>query len=98
VAYKSAEAALADPGLSHADCLMVDVQLSGMNCFALRDRLLREGIQTPCRFITAHADHNSLEWTRSLANHPCIVKPFDEAQLLAAIQGLLTDRSVPSNT
>ena len=90
-AYESAESALAAPDLTSADCLVIDVQLSGMNGFALRDRLLREGIRIPCLFITAHADNNSLEWTRSLANHPCVVKPFDEAQLLGAIQALLKD-------
>jgi FixJ family two-component response regulator len=96
VAYESAEAALADPELSRADCLVLDVQLSGMNGFALRDRLLRDGNQTPCLFITAHAGDNSPDWIRSVGNHPCVIKPFDESQLLAAIQTLLENRRLPS--
>lgn len=96
VAYESAEAALADSGLSQADCLVLDVQLSGMNGFSLRDRLLRDGIQTPCIFITAHAETNSPEWIRSVGNQACVIKPFDEAQLLSAIQTLLENRGQPA--
>jgi FixJ family two-component response regulator len=95
-AYESAEAALADPELSRADCLVLDVQLSGMNGFALRDRLLRDGIRVPCLFITAHAETNSPEWIRSVGNHPCVAKPFDEAQLMAAIQSLLENHDQPA--
>ena len=39
--YESAESALADSDLPRVDCLLLDVQLSGMNGFALRDSLLR---------------------------------------------------------
>jgi FixJ family two-component response regulator len=84
-AYESAENALADPDLRQADCLVLDVQLSGMNGFALRDRLLRDGVQVPCLFITAHPETDSPEWKRAIGNAPCVIKPFDEAQLLAAI-------------
>ncbi len=92
--YESAESALADPDLADVDCLVIDVQLSGMNGFALRDRLLRDGVPVPCLFITAHADTDSAEWTRSVGSTLCVIKPFDESQLLAAIHKLL-DRSQP---
>jgi FixJ family two-component response regulator len=94
-AYESAESALADPDLRRADCLVLDVQLSGMNGFALRDRLLRDGIRIPCLFITAHAETDSPEWRRAVGNNPCVIKPFDEAQLLAAIHKQLEDHSLP---
>jgi len=88
-AYESAESALADPGLLGMHCLVVDVQLSGMSGFALRDRLLRNGVSVPCLFITAHAETASADWIRSLGPNPCVIKPFDESQLLTAIDSLL---------
>jgi FixJ family two-component response regulator len=91
--YESAESALADPELGHADCLVLDVQLSGMDGFALRDRLLHDGVLTPCLFITARADTDSPEWKRAIGNNPCVLKPFDESQLLLTIHKLLENRS-----
>jgi FixJ family two-component response regulator len=94
--YDSAESALADPRLSDMHCLVVDVQLSGMNGFALRDRLQQGGFEVPCLFITAHAETDSAEWVRSLGPNPCVIKPFDESQLLTAIDDLLDQHKTPS--
>jgi CheY-like chemotaxis protein len=95
--YESAESALADPSLPDVHCLVVDVQLSGMSGFAFRDRLLRDGVVVPCLFITAHADTDSAEWLRSVGSNPCVIKPFDESQLLAAIDNLLQNRALPAS-
>jgi FixJ family two-component response regulator len=94
-AYESAESALADPDFASVDCLVLDVQLSGMNGFALRDRLRELGSSTPCLFITAHAGTGSAEWKQAAGDSPCLAKPFDESQLLAAIDGLVNGRNVP---
>jgi FixJ family two-component response regulator len=93
--YESAESALADPELGRADCMVLDIQLSGMDGFAMRDRLLQDGVLTPCLFITAHADTDSPEWKRAIGNNPCVIKPFDESQLLTTIHDLLDNRSHP---
>jgi FixJ family two-component response regulator len=90
--YESAEGALADPEFTRADCLVLDVQLSGMNGFALRDRLRDMGNPTPCLFITAHPATGSPEWNHAIGDSPCLTKPFEEVQLLTAIDGLLNDR------
>jgi FixJ family two-component response regulator len=94
-AYESAETALADPALACVDCLVLDVQLSGMDGFALRDRLLQAGIEIPCLFITAHAETDSPEWLRSVGRNLCVIKPFDESQLLSAIHEILDDHIPP---
>ena len=94
-AYESAESALPDPGLSCVDCMVLDVQLSGMDGFALRDRLLRDGIRIPCLFITGHAETDSPEWKRAIGDNPCVIKPFDEGQLLAAIHQQLEHQILP---
>ena len=93
--YESAESALADPDFASVDCLVLDVQLSGMNGFALRDRLREMGSATPCLFITAHPETGSAEWKQAIGDSPCLTKPFEESQLLAAIDGLLRDRGFP---
>jgi FixJ family two-component response regulator len=93
-AYESAESALADPGFTTGDCLVLDVQLSGMNGFALRDRLREMGSPTPCLFITAHPETASAEWQQAVGDSPCLTKPFEESQLLAAIDGLLNNLSL----
>jgi FixJ family two-component response regulator len=87
--YESAESALNDPAIHEMQCLVIDVQLSGMSGFALRDRLHQTGIRIPSLFITGHADIGSPEWAQSVGDTPCVQKPFDEVQLLAAIEGLL---------
>lgn len=90
--YESAEAALADPDLAAMHCLVIDIQLSGMSGFALRDRLVGSGVRVPFLFITAHAETSSPEWMRAIAGNPCVIKPFDEAQLLEAIHHVLEKR------
>src|SRR5664279_721180 len=95
-AYESAETALADPELRHADCMVLDVQLSGMDGFALRDRLLHDGVSTPCLFITGHAETDSPEWKRGIGTNPCVIKPFDESPLLTTIRNLLENRGPPT--
>lgn len=94
--YESAEAALADPDLIRMSCLVIDVQLQGMSGFALRDRLLRDTIRVPCLFITAHAETNSPEWVRMIGSQPCILKPFDESQLLEAIHNAVKAEEIPT--
>jgi FixJ family two-component response regulator len=68
-----------------------------MSGFAFRDRLLRDGVQVPCLFITAHADTDSPEWLRSVGPNPCVIKPFDESQLLSAIDKLLENRRLTAS-
>jgi FixJ family two-component response regulator len=54
VTYPSAEAFLADTKHPHFDCLVLDVQLSGMSGIELSRRLAAVGEKTPVVFITAH--------------------------------------------
>jgi FixJ family two-component response regulator len=85
-AYESAENALTDPDFTAANCLVIDVQLVGMSGFAFRDRLQEKGVRIPYLFITAHAETGSAEWIRAVGGSPLVIKPFDEGQLLEAIE------------
>lgn len=81
--YESAEAALDDPEFLQMNCIIVDVQLGGMNGFELGHRLDALQPQIPRIFITAHMSSD-------LPDHPqdsvLLMKPFDENQLLALIE------------
>jgi len=78
--YNSAESALTDPKLFQAECIILDIQLPGMDGFTLRDTIRRAGSRIPCFFITAHLDVESSEWNRRIGDTPCLIKPFDEVQ------------------
>jgi len=81
--YDSAEAALDDPEFLQMNCIIVDVQLGGMNGFELGHRLDALQPQIPRIFITAHMSSD-------LPDRPedsvLLTKPFDENQLLALIE------------
>ncbi len=54
VAYRSAEALLADEKHPKFDCLVLDVQLAGISGLELFQRLSAVNDRTPVVFITAH--------------------------------------------
>jgi FixJ family two-component response regulator len=56
ITYPSAEAFLADTKRPKFDCLMLDIQLTGMSGLDLRRRLSSVMDATPVIFITAHDD------------------------------------------
>jgi len=56
VTYPSAEAFLTDTNRPVFDCLLLDIQLTGMSGLDLRERLAAVKDVTPVVFITAHDD------------------------------------------
>jgi FixJ family two-component response regulator len=56
ITYPSAEAFLEDLKHPQFDCLVLDIQLSGMSGLELRDQLTAAGSVTPVIFITAYDD------------------------------------------
>ena len=59
ITYASAEALLADTKHPQFDCLVLDIELSGISGIELAERLLATGCSTPFIFITAHEDLNA---------------------------------------
>jgi FixJ family two-component response regulator len=69
-------------------CLILDIAMPGMSGPELRRELLRLGHDIPTIFITAHADFASEPHLYEGAVD-CLLKPFDETVLLAALKRAL---------
>jgi len=88
VAYESAESALADPSLLQAVCLLIDIELFGMNGFELRDHLRSLGSSVPHIFVTAHSEVDIPDWDTRIGDSYWLVKPVEEDILRSTIERL----------
>ena len=61
ITYLSAEAFLADMKHPQFDCLLLDVQLTGVSGLELQKQLAAAGTPAPVIFITAHDDPRARE-------------------------------------
>jgi FixJ family two-component response regulator len=86
VTYESGESALADPGLMNMGCLLIDLELFGMDGFELRDRLRSLGSSIPYIFVTAHSEADIPEWSSRMRDSYFLTKPVEERLLLSAIE------------
>jgi FixJ family two-component response regulator len=83
--YTSAAAFLDDCLASVINCLVVDIQMPGMDGFELAAALAERGVCFPILFITAHDSPLAREKAAAAHVQDFLVKPFDPKRLLAAI-------------
>ncbi|MGB9648452.1 MAG: response regulator [Stellaceae bacterium] len=83
--FVSAEDFLASGRLHATACLVLDVQMPGLNGLELQSRLIADGYRIPIIFITAFHDENTQAQTLKTGALAYLVKPFEEADLLSAI-------------
>jgi FixJ family two-component response regulator len=83
--FASAEDFLASGRLGATACLVLDVQMPGLNGLELQSRLISEGHQIPIIFITAFDDENVRAQALKAGAVDYLVKPFEEAHLLNGI-------------
>jgi FixJ family two-component response regulator len=76
---------LRSPCVKRADCPILDIAMPEMTGPELRRELIRRGHHIPTIFITAHADFALRSDIREGAAE-CLIKPFSEAALLAALK------------
>jgi FixJ family two-component response regulator len=91
-AFASAEEFLASQSLSDTSCLILDVNLPGMNGFELQNRLQAEGQGIPVIFITAHADEASRERALKGGAIEFLSKPVRWEPLFNAIQSAMSGK------
>lgn len=85
--FASAEAFEADT--VDVDCLVADVRLPGLSGPELSERLRNGGTRTPMVLITGDPDTKARDIARAI-DTPVVVKPFDEATLVAAIHAAIS--------
>lgn len=84
--FPSAEAFLSSSHARDSSCLILDVQMPGMNGFELQRRLAADRCPIPIIFITAH--YSDAERARAIAAGAVdfLQKPFSEHDLFNAIR------------
>ena len=88
VANDGAEA-LARIRATRYDLVLLDVRLPGIDGFDVCQRLRREGNFTPILMLTARAQPDDVIFGLKMGADDYVVKPFDLAELLARVEGLL---------
>lgn len=92
--FASAEEFLAGYEPSSTQCAILDVTMPGMSGVDLQEHLRARGIALPLVFITARAEpalHARLMDRGAVA---CLVKPFQEEELFAAVRAALSGARV----
>ena len=91
-AFSSAEAFLASDVVSDTSCLLLDVAMPGMSGPELQQELIRRQQEIPIVFITAHGDEAVRPRLLAHGAVECLLKPFSEPALLAALNTALRVR------
>jgi FixJ family two-component response regulator len=71
------------------DCLVVDVQMPGMNGFDVQDRLITAGSTIPLIFITAHDQVGIREKALAAGAVAFLRKPFGDELLIETLREAL---------
>jgi FixJ family two-component response regulator len=85
-AFDSAENFLGSGHLNDTSCLIVDVQMPGMNGLQLQSQLAAAGSRIPIIFITAFDDKESRRRAMQAGAIAFLGKPFNDEQLLQGIR------------
>jgi FixJ family two-component response regulator len=88
-AFESAETFLKSGHLHDTSCLIVDVQMPGMNGLQLQSHLAAAGCGIPIIFITAYENNDSRRRAMQAGAAGFLGKPFSDEQLLQTIDSAL---------
>jgi FixJ family two-component response regulator len=77
-------------GSQRLDCLLLDLQMEGVNGFEVLEAFLTRQIHLPVIVITAHDEPGTAEQVRRLGAVACLKKPVDRDALFASISVALT--------
>ena len=90
-AFESAESLLKSRQLQETSCLIVDVQMPGMNGLQLQRHLAASGYKIPIIFITAYDNKESRQQAMQAGAVAFLSKPFNDELLLETIRATLRD-------
>jgi FixJ family two-component response regulator len=89
--FESAESFLTSGQLHDTSCLIVDVQMPGMNGLQLQSQLAAAGCGIPIIFITAYDHKDSRQRAMQAGAAAFLGKPFSDEQLLQTIRSALRE-------
>jgi FixJ family two-component response regulator len=90
--FASAEAFLESNQLSETDCLVLDVRIPGMSGLDLQRQLAATSSDVPIIFMTAYESGDQRTRALEAGAVAFLNKPFDEEDLLNAIDTALKNR------
>ena len=90
--YGSAEDFLARPPVTGPCCLVLDVRMPGQGGLDLYQTLTTRGDYIPAVFITGHGDIPTVVRAMKAGAVDFLVKPFDEEELLNAVDQALNGK------
>jgi len=96
--FESAESLLKSRQLHETSCLIVDVQMQGMNGLQLQRHLASSGYKIPIVFITAYDNKESRQQAMQAGAVAFLSKPFSDELLLETIHTAVRDRKPTSRT
>ena len=88
-AFESAENFLKSGQLHDTSCLIVDVQMPGMNGLELQSELAAAGYGIPIIFITAYENKASRRQAMQAGAVAFLGKPFSDEELLQTVRSAL---------
>ena len=86
LAFETAEEFLNSGQIETTVCLITDLQLPGLDGLGLQNKLAADGSHVAVIFITAFPDANIRERAMKAGATAFLAKPFEEADLLRALQ------------
>jgi FixJ family two-component response regulator len=87
--FDSAETLLKSHQLHETSCLVIDLQMPGMNGLQLQSHLACLGYTIPIIFVTAYDNKESRQQAMQAGAVAFLSKPFDDELLLETIRGTL---------
>src|ERR1700686_1613387 len=88
-AFESAESFLKSGELHNTSCLILDVQMPGMNGLQLQSELAAAGYGIPIIFITSYDDTESRGRAMQAGAVAFLGKPFSDEQLFQTVRSAL---------
>jgi RNA polymerase sigma factor (sigma-70 family) len=87
--YETSQQFLEKPPTNLSDCILLDVQMSGLSGPQLQDRLLQLGNRLPIVFLTGHGDIPTTVRAIKAGAEDFLTKPVTKERLLETIQRAL---------
>jgi FixJ family two-component response regulator len=96
--FASAEAFLARPEPAAGGCLVLDVNMPGLDGLALQQRLATVGQTLPIVFVTGHGDIPMSVRAIKAGAADFLTKPVEAAALIAAVRGAIAQSMAARQT